>query len=201
MPCVLCGAAQGAVCLPCEQTLAIGSRRVRRVDLEGASCADYSGPVATLISGYKTQGYLTLARGMAKAMANTFGEFRFEPNWVDLVIVPVPDHPDSIRPFSPTSLLARELSSQLGLSWLSGLTMVSAVADQASLSVEARRQNLVNAMKAKPWMSGRRVLLLDDLVTTGSTLLEARRALVAVDCEVVGFLTFAETLKKTALQK
>jgi predicted amidophosphoribosyltransferase len=37
------------------------------------------------------------------------------------------------------------------------------------------------------------VLLLDDVVTTGATLLEARRAIEAAGIPVVGFATFAET--------
>ena len=186
----------------CESSLELKSRAVTRFDFKGVACASYSDPVAKLISNYKSLGYLTLARGFAKAMGLALNEIsevtqlRSEAT----VLVPVPDHPDSKRSFSPTTLMVRELSIQLGLNWLPGLTMQSNVPDQAGLSIADRKRNLVNSMNAQTWMSGRRVLLVDDLTTTGSTLREARRALLEVGCSVAGFVTFAETLKKTSSQ-
>jgi orotate phosphoribosyltransferase len=47
-------------------------------------------------------------------------------------------------------------------------------------------------------VSGRQVIILDDVVTTGSTILEAARAVAAAGGIVVGFLGFAETILKTA---
>jgi orotate phosphoribosyltransferase len=51
-------------------------------------------------------------------------------------------------------------------------------------------------MTAGPGVKGRRVILVDDVVTTGATLLEAARAVTSAGGEVVGFLTFSETLLK-----
>ena len=203
MTCLLCGISSGSVCLNCEGTLDIGSRQVRRFDFGGVACAAYSTPVAQLISNYKSLGYLTLARGFAKAMALAVNEV-WEASKLraeSTILVPVPDHPDSTRSFSPTTLMVRELSTQLGLNWLPGLTMQANVADQAGLSLKDRKRNLVNSMSAQAWMSGRAVLLVDDLTTTGATLREARRALLEIHCNVVGFVTFAETLKKTSSQE
>jgi predicted amidophosphoribosyltransferase len=50
-------------------------------------------------------------------------------------------------------------------------------------------------MVAKPL--NRPVVLVDDVVTTGATLLEGRRALMQAGVEVIGFVTIAETLAKS----
>lgn len=168
-----------------------------RFDFLGVTCATYSEPVAELISNFKEQGHSTLASGLARAMASAVNDLDFISNDKQTILVPVADHPDSTRGFSHTKLLSKKLAASLGISWVSALTMSAKVSDQASLTGEARRLNLVNSMRTKPWFSKERVLVVDDLVTTGSTIREARRALIDADCEVVGFVTFAETLKKS----
>jgi predicted amidophosphoribosyltransferase len=60
------------------------------------------------------------------------------------------------------------------------------IADQAGLSAAGRRANLVGAMTAHPRVGGRCVLLVDDVLTTGSTLLEGRRALEEAGATVLG---------------
>jgi predicted amidophosphoribosyltransferase len=72
------------------------------------------------------------------------------------------------------------------------------VADQASLRSESRKANLAGSMSADSRVSGRRVLLFDDVITTGSTILEADRAVTEAGGIVLGFLGFAETILKTA---
>ena len=197
MQCLLCEKNSGAVCLDCEESLNLNPRTAKRFDFEGVAFANYEPTVAKLISHYKSNGMLTLAKGFSVGMATALNEI--SGDWFDSAtsLVPVADHLNLIRPYSHTRILAAHLAPRLGISWLPGLSMRRETADQAGLSSAARSQNMVNGMVAKNWMSGKRVLLLDDLVTTGSTLREARRALLEVGCEVTGFVTFAETLKKT----
>jgi len=71
---------------------------------------------------------------------------------------------------------------------------VHASADQASLGSDARRANLRGTMKASGLAQNKRIILIDDIVTTGSTLFEATRALEAAGAQIVGFLTFSETI-------
>ena len=77
------------------------------------------------------------------------------------------------------------------------LRFVKVVLDQSGLSIEQRKSNLSGSMQASRDVLGQRVILLDDVVTTGATLLEAARAIAAAGGEVVGFLTFSETILKT----
>jgi predicted amidophosphoribosyltransferase len=71
------------------------------------------------------------------------------------------------------------------------------VEDQARLDSDARRKNLVESMLADSRVAGRHIVLFDDVVTTGSTILEAGRAVASAGGILVGFLAFAETILKT----
>jgi ComF family protein len=196
MRCVLCDSARGAVCIQCELKLLIEPRVLKRFDLQGVASATYNPPVAGLISNFKEHGYSTLSAGMAGCMAAALKAKPLDDFDSDTVLVPVADHPNSVRGFSHTRLLTSRLAVRLGISWVAALRMNADAADQASLDVEARKYNLVNAMSALPAMRGLKVVIVDDLVTTGSTVKEAKRALVEQGCEVLGFVAFAETLKK-----
>lgn len=65
--------------------------------------------------------------------------------------------------------------------------------DQIGLGVAARQANLSGALRAKRPVTGRRFLLVDDVVTTGQTLREARRAVVEAGGSVIGAAVIAAT--------
>ena len=81
--------------------------------------------------------------------------------------------------------------------WLGLLVLARRGADQAHLGREARRANAAGSMRACD-AAGRRVLLVDDVVTTGATLSEAARALAAAGATVLGAATLASTPLHTA---
>lgn len=67
--------------------------------------------------------------------------------------------------------------------------------DQAGLGVRARTANRDRALVARP-CTGLRVVIVDDIVTTGATLTEAARALRAAGAEVLGAATVAATVRR-----
>jgi ComF family protein len=94
-------------------------------------------------------------------------------------VVPVPLHPRKLRQrgWNPAALLARPLAAALGVplqtSWLQ---RVRETAVQAGLSRDARDHNVRGAFRAKQ-VATARVLLVDDVRTTGATLREAASCL------------------------
>ena len=98
----------------------------------------------------------------------------------------------------PAQLIADRVARRWGLpSSKSALRFVRQVEDQSALTSDQRQSNLVDSMVAAPRLSAKRVLLVDDIVTTGSTLAEASRAVTAAGAEVVGFVVLAETLRRS----
>lgn len=151
--------------------------------------------VSRAITAFKEKNQFAVARSMVDALLPT------ESLWqVDLVIAaPSAKANFKKRGFVPAELIAQRVAKRWGLPHLrTALTLVRSVEDQASLTVDQRQQNLVEAMRASPRLAGKRVLLVDDIVTTGSTLAEAARAVVAAGAEPVGFVVLAETLRRQA---
>jgi predicted amidophosphoribosyltransferase len=77
----------------------------------------------------------------------------------------------------------------------SALTQGRRVADQAGLRAAARRENLAGAFRLRRSISTGAVVLVDDVVTTGSSLTEAARALRAANIPVLGAATVAATVR------
>ena len=96
-------------------------------------------------------------------------------------IVPLPRHPARVRSegADPVHALARGLARATGVRLFGrALWRARATPPQTGLTLAARRANVAGSFAARPGaLRGRRVLLLDDVATTGATLAEAARAL------------------------
>lgn len=97
------------------------------------------------------------------------------------VIVPVPLHPTRKRErgFNQASLLAELLSAQISIQSRPLLERIRYTTTQTALDRAERMENLHNAFRLRKNMNVRdlRVLLIDDVLTTGSTLSECARVL------------------------
>jgi ComF family protein len=112
------------------------------------------------------------------------------------LIVPVPLHPrrEVRRGFNQASLIARELARATGLRLGEGVLVrrVDTPA-QTGLPARARRHNVARAFAVRraSALSGRRVLLVDDVVTTGATVRSCARALREAGATQVSVLSMA----------
>ena len=106
------------------------------------------------------------------------------------LLIPVPSRPAIARSRGRQFVL--DLSQQLSLAshlpTFDNLAHIRKVRDQSTLDARARSQNLAGAMKALRYLSGK-AILIDDLVTTGSTLDEAARALREIGIDVAAAVT------------
>jgi predicted amidophosphoribosyltransferase len=133
-----------------------------------------------------------------------------------ILLIPVPSSRASVRRRGqdPTLRIAREAAKRAarepggqhtrGLAGSTAASCVRAlghqrrVADQAGLSAADRATNLSGALRARQDLRGLRVIVVDDVITTGATLAEAARALRAAGAEVPAAALIAATERRTA---
>lgn len=116
--------------------------------------------------------------------------------WPVDVIVPVPLHAQrrQERGFDQAELLGRQLSKPTGLPLKEGLIRTRSTRPQVGLSLRARQENLRQVFQAEGDWRGAKVLLVDDVCTTGSTLAACARALSEAGAAGVWALTVAREL-------
>lgn len=208
--CVLCQRKGSPLCSACQIVFSGPALEAKRTNLSGLSLkgyavCEYSKPAATLVHELKENSQTFLASVMAKLMAKALAA-ELNQNHLSRTIslVPIPSKKISYqkRGFNPSLLLAKEISTQVRRETSASIKVENClelnreVLDQASQVGAARRKNLVGAISLVRSPSSHQIWLVDDVVTTGSTLLEAARCLSVSGFRVSGFIVFAETLHK-----
>lgn len=148
--------------------------------------AYHEGTLRQAIHALKYRHWIDLVDPLAALLQQYL--VRTTPN-VDLITA-VPLHTDRQRErgYNQAELLARRLAAGVGLPYVGGLKRTRATADQIGLDVQARHENVRDAFAAdRGAFAGRRVLLVDDVCTTGATLDACAVALRAQGaCEIYG---------------
>ncbi len=138
------------------------------------------GVVRRLIHEFKYQQRIYLRHVIGDWLAAALQDPRLDPAQFD-VIVPVPLHPAKQRQrgFNQAELLARSLSARSGLPVELAMERVRFTETQTAFDRSERMENLHNAFRLRQGrdVRGSRVLLVDDVLTTGSTLSECARVL------------------------
>jgi ComF family protein len=150
----------------------------------------YDGRLRELIHLFKYAGVRPLGKVLGEWIALAMPrQERFDR------IVPVPLHWRRRwrRGFNQSELLARSVARRYGLRVSNVLRRVRATATQAGLSHSARRANVDAAFRVRQGASleGQRVLLVDDVMTTGATASACARALKQAGARYVAVLTLA----------
>lgn len=138
----------------------------------------YRSPVDHLILGAKFGGRLQLTRLLGELLAEAAGMCELpRPE----ALLPVPLHPQRqrVRGYNQAVELARPVSRTLGLPLLTGACRrVRATASQTRLDGRARRANLRGAFAVTGALGCAHVAIVDDVMTTGSTVAALAQALV-----------------------
>jgi ComF family protein len=161
--------------------------------------AEYEGTARTLVHRLKYGDRLDLARALGAMMARAGSELLAEAD----LVVPVPLHWRRLwrRRFNQASALGEVLARTSGISFDPLiLARVRPTRPQVGLTRPQRRDNLQGAFRvpdaARPRLAGKRVLLVDDVLTTGSTANAASRVLLRAGAAAVDVLAFARVLKE-----
>lgn len=156
-------------------------------------CAPFSGVVRLALHRLKYSGERRLAAPLADAMAA-----RWEAAGVGgELLIPVPVHAERARRrgYDQAFLLASGVSDRLHVPWQASLERTRHTTPQFELGRRARRTNVSGAFALRagkgPSVKGRWSILIDDVVTTGSTLVACAEALYEAGAVAVSALTVA----------
>ncbi len=143
----------------------------------------YGGKVREAIEQMKYGGIRAIAEVFAPSLAELLKEE--SPD----VVVPLPLHPARVRErgFSQTVLLAKLMGRELSVPVKKVIFRRRYTRPQALLSADERSKNVAGAFSCLYRLSGERVVLVDDVITTGNTFYHAASALLSAGAgEVIG---------------
>lgn len=186
LKCPVCRAARSSpqgLCARCA-----GSLLEPTVGLFELSLGVYRGPLERAVRAYKFGGVRRLGRFFGGALADELVAARWH---VDLICA-VPLHPvrHMQRGYNQSALVAREAARRRGLPYRPLLRRVHATRQQARLGGAARQGNVAGAFRAVP-LRGERVLLVDDVTTSGATVTECALTLFGAGASRVYVATLA----------
>lgn len=168
--CDVCALPGPSPCAACANaTPPRGFHRARAVGL-------YEGPLARAIGAFKFRGWDLFASAAAVRLAAAARRLDLEA--VD-ALVPVPSTPrrNRERGFDPAVLLARETARRLRLPVRRLLTRRGETPAQSETPAARRAENVAGAFQGRPASRGLKLLLVDDVLTTGATASAAAWAL------------------------
>lgn len=127
---------------------------------------DYCAPVDQWICGLKFQGDLTLAKLLGQLLAERV------PHGQNSLLVPVPLHPRRLRErgFNQALEIARPLRRRGYRIDPHCCSRTRYTPPQSALPAKTRRHNLRDAFRVQHRVAGKKIILIDDVFTTGSTL-------------------------------
>lgn len=204
----------GAVCADCfkkihlNQTLFCGKCRARLPDqrkichrdfphLLGAAGSYSDGVLKNLIHGLKFQYIKSAARPLAEILVRYTGALNLPLEGFLVIPLPLSKRRLGERGFNQSELIAKIFAERFKLPLLSGALVRTGHAKPQSetKSLPERRENVRGSfvISRAEAIAGKNILLIDDVITSGATLLEAATALKSAGARKIIALTVART--------
>lgn len=203
--CIFCGqvlSKNKTCCQECEEKLPWTQTALCRVGLgalERVYCAfDYDGRLPEGIAQFKFHGKSHLCRYFALQIMKHAGTQLKEEACERIVYVPMEGMKQQRRGYNQAELLARELSKELGIPCSSCLRKIRKTKTQHELSAK-ERQKAQKGSYASRTLQGEKILLVDDICTTGATMQECARVLKEAGASAVIGVAICQTAKESSL--
>lgn len=185
----------------CSETIGCGACRNEKFHFDSAvALGGYHLPLSKQILSMKRETEGVLAETFALLLCRERKD-RLISAGADLVI-PVPMHPLRylVRGVNSAELIARVVAARLGVGCRTNIVRrIRWTVRQATLSEDLRRKNILGAFRVFPRrrneIDGKRILLVDDVMTTGSTCSEVARVLRGAGAAAVHVAVLARACK------
>ena len=148
-----------------------------------------------LVHDFKYNRQIHLAAELARLTSHALEDPRFDPYLKDGILVPVPLHGKRLRKrrFNQAEEIAKHLSRDQDIPWANILIRNRHTDTQTRFGRKKRLENLRGAFQVKgklaAKLTGKHIILLDDVLTTGSTAHECAQTLLINGARKVAVLT------------
>ncbi len=203
--CGICGKInENSLCKKCE--IKLNKQAENRIIKEGTEIEDkyfnelmyifrYEGQIRKLIIDYKFNDKSYLYKMFVNFLLKNQKIFENIKNYDTIIPVPISKKRKNERGYNQSLLIARNISEKTDLELMNNcLIKTKNIIEQSKLNKEDRLQNIqgVYDLKNKKLLENRKILLIDDIYTTGSTANECSKTLRAAKPDKVGILVLAK---------
>ena len=199
--CGICGKLdEKSLCKKCEMKL----QKLKNINFQDfmdqnynelISIFSYEGIIRSNILNYKFKDKAYMGKTFAKFITNEKNVFEKIKTYDTIIPVPISKERMKQRGYNQSLILAKELNKYLNLELVNNsLIKTKNVVEQSSLNKEERQKNIINAyeLKNRQILENKKVLIIDDIYTTGSTVNECARMIRLAKPEKIGVLAFAK---------
>lgn len=179
--CVGCKQTGTILCEKCFLSIEFLDSKDSHIRDSMLSACDYNTPILSrMVHELKYKGVQELAKPCANLIYRYLQRenIHFDNSWV-VTAVPMNEYKLKVRGFNQSELIAKQLASLMHLNYEALLKKVRHTAPQMSLDKHSRKSNLLGCFELaeEKVVKGKKVLIIDDVVSTGSTMSECIKIL------------------------
>lgn len=188
------------ICISCRSDGYVGlcnicESKIRRVrsNQNILSFAYYGGPIKRIILSLKYKNNFFAGKLLGNYLCKLINENNIVADCI--FYVPISKETLKIRGFNQCEIMAKVISEQFEIPIYHSLIKVKNTKEQKTLSKDERKKNLIGVFDVnKPKeVYGKSIILLDDVTTTGATLIECEKILKKYGASTIKLLTVAQS--------